>query len=838
MLGFRTALRGPAAALAILAALVAGCDSPEPPPPPTTVATVAPSPAPVTTPAPTPPAATPEPAAYQPPHDRPGPAVDRIYFRQAQLDTAPLLVRNGEIDLYGYGLKTEAAQSLAREEGVRIYEAPSLSLSLLLNPAPAPEGQLNPFSIREVRQAINYVVNREFVAQEVYKGLAMPKFASVDSSDFDYLSVFDIVHSHGFSYDPEFARTLVARAMTDAGAQLVGGAWHYNGEAIELKFVIRTEDARRQIGDLVRVELQKLGFTVDAGYQEFSAAVSAVFSTDPQDFQWHLYTEGWGASAAGRYDYVVINQMAAPWFGNMPGWQEESFWQYAHEDLDVLGRRLYEGGFSGADERNDIYREMTRVSLDEAVRVWIVTVLSGYPATDGLRGVTEDISAGPLNSRTLREAYVPGRDSLTVGSLWVWTERSTWNPVGGFGDAYSRDIWQNLYDPTMARHPFTGLPVPFRAQYEVETAGAGGTLEVPADAVLWNADARTFRPVGPGTQAVSKVTFDYSQYLGSNWHHGQPISLADLVYSIYQTYDTVFNEEKSRIETAISSSNKPYLETIKGFRLVGDSKIEFYADYWHFVPDLIAEYSGLGGFSTPWEIRAALDQLVFVERSGAYTDTAAQRFGVDWLSLVLEQDARAVQRVLREFQEAGHFPEHAFQIGGVTLTTKEEASERYAAAIAWIEEHCTANSCTAVISSGPFTLRRFDVAAQFAELEAFRDPTYPFKPGNWHLGATQGISFANIQTAPVVAGRPAQVDVELDGPGELGILYILFDPVTREGAASGMATPTGGTSFRISLSAEETQSLQAGLFTLHMAAFSDEVASITEKRVDLEVTVG
>ena len=677
------------------------------------------------------------------------------------------------------------------------------------------------------------MVNREFVAREVYNGLAMPKFASVDGSDFDYLSVFDIVHSRGFSYDPEFARALVARAMSDAGAELVGGAWHYNGEAIELKFVIRTEDARRHIGELVRAELQKLGFTVDAGYHELSAAESIVYSTNPQDFQWHLYTEGWDGWFFGPYDDVAINQMAAPWFGDMPGWQEESFWQYAQEDLDVLGRSLYEGGFSGADERDDIYREMTRLSLDEAVRVWIVTVLSGYPATEHLQGVTADIFAGPLNSRTLREAYLPGRDTITVGSPWLWTERFTWNLVDGFGDAYSYDIWQNLYDPTMARHPFTGLPVPFRAQYEVETAGAGGTLEVPADAVLWNADAETFRPVGPGTQAISKVTFDYSQYLGSNWHHGQPISLADLVYSIYQAYDTVFNEEKSRIETAISSSNKPYLETIKGFRLVGDSKMEFYADYWHFVPDFIAEYTDMGGFSTPWEIRAAIDQLVFVERRGTYTDTAGQRFG-----LGLEQDARAVLRALREFQEEGHFPEHAFQIGGVTLTTKEEASVRYAAAIAWIEDHCTASSCTAVISNGPFTLRRFDVAAHFAELEAFRDPTYPFKPGDWHLGAPQGISFANIQTAPVVAGRPAQVDVELDGPGELGILYILFDPVTREGAASGMATPAGGTSFRISLSAEETQSLQAGPFTLHMAAFSDEVASVTEKRVDLEVTVG
>ena len=73
---------------------------------------------------------------------------------------------------------------------------------------------------------------------------------------------------------------------------------------------------------------------------------------------------------------------------------------------------------------------------------------------------------------------------MTVGNLWVWTERSTWNPVAGLGDVYSVDIWRNLHDSATARHPFTGIPMPFRAAYEVETAG-------PAASSM-------FRPAPPG----------------------------------------------------------------------------------------------------------------------------------------------------------------------------------------------------------------------------------------------------------------------------------------------------------------------------------------------------
>ncbi|MCH8038260.1 MAG: hypothetical protein IIC53_14230 [Proteobacteria bacterium] len=51
------------------------------------------------------------------------------------------------------------------------------------------------------------------------------------------------------TYDPEFARQLVTKAMTEAGAELQNGQWHFNGRPIQLRFLIRVEDERREVGD-------------------------------------------------------------------------------------------------------------------------------------------------------------------------------------------------------------------------------------------------------------------------------------------------------------------------------------------------------------------------------------------------------------------------------------------------------------------------------------------------------------------------------------------------------------------------------------------------------------
>ena len=157
-------------------------------------------------------------AQYTPPHEEPGPAVERLYFKAFNVDRAPLDLEAGEMDLYYFNLKIAAARELRDKEGIQLYEAPASTISLILNPAPAPEGRLNPFAIKEVRQAMQRLIDREFVTREIYQGQASPMYTNVASTDFDYLTVFDVIQQADLSYDPEYARQQIAEAMTEAGA--------------------------------------------------------------------------------------------------------------------------------------------------------------------------------------------------------------------------------------------------------------------------------------------------------------------------------------------------------------------------------------------------------------------------------------------------------------------------------------------------------------------------------------------------------------------------------------------------------------------------------------------
>ena len=770
---------------------------------------------------------------YTPPHSKPGPATDRIFYSAFHTDIAASALKAGDIDLYIFSLKTEAARALRGDDSVRIYGAPATSISLILNPAPAPEGQLNPFSLKEVRQALQFLVDREFAAQEIYKGLAEPMLTYVSPFDYDHLSITALLKERNIVYDPELAKQMVQRAMTEAGATLEGGIWHFNGRPIQLKFIIRVEDERREVGDLIRSDLGKLGFSVLPAYLSFGPAILKVYSTDPALFDWHLYTEGWGRGAAERYDYGTANQMAAPWIGNMPGWQEVGFYQYENAGADELGKKLFRGDFADAKEREQIYRDLVALSLDESVRIWIGTVINSFPATTELQGVTEDLVSGPKSLWTMRDAYIPGKDTLKVGSLWVWTSRTTWNPVGGFGDIYSVDIWNQVHDPPMARDPFSGIPRPFRVDYTVDTAGPQGKLNVPDDAFRWDAAASRFQPVGAGVTATSKVTYDYSRYFQSKWHHGQPITMADVIYSIFQSFDMAFNEDKSKIEVALAVTSKPYLDTIRAFRILDDNRLEIYADYWHFVSDYIAEYSSPSGVGMPWEMLAAMDRLVFQERRAAYSQTAAQRFTVPWISLVLSKDSSLMRRALLALQDEGAILENVFQVGGSSLITADDAQERYAAALDWIK-----SKDHSVVSNGPYVLEEFNPAAQFAELLAFRDPTYPFKPGDFYQGSTPLIDFSSVDAGSIAIGSDYEVRVGLDGPGVLGLNYILFDPVTAQILARGEAEALEAGRFRIGLSKAQTSNMIVGLYQMFLTAYSDSLASPSQRQLDIEALVG
>lgn len=774
--------------------------------------------------------------SYEAPHALPGPAADTLIFRAFDVDRAPLDLQAGEMDLYYYNLKISAAKEL-QEENVHLYEAPATTISLILNPAPAPEGSLNPLSLPGVRQALQYLVDREFVAREIYQGQAVPMLTNISPTDFDYLTIFSQISAAGVTYDPEFARAQIDEAMTEAGAEKVDGVWHYADRPITLKFIIRVEDERREVGNLIQNALTEAGFRISASYQPFAPAIQTVYTSNPTDFQWHLYTEGWGRGAPQRYDYSGINAYYAPWQGNMPGWREVGFWQYENEELDTLGRRLFQGDFADRDERDELYRDMTALGLDESVRIWIATILNTYPVQPEVKGITHDLAAGPRGLWSLRSAYRTDSSALTVGHLWVWTERSTWNPVGGIGDVYTSDIWRHLQDPPMWNHPFSGRPQAFRIDYDIETAGPDGTLAVPADAMLWDAARGIWSPIPEDTTAVSRITYDYSRYFQAPYHHGPAISMADVLFSLQQGIDISLNPDKALIETVIATTARPYLETVKGYRVLDENRIEAYVDFWHFEEDYIAAYGIPSSTGTPWELLYALDKLVFEQRRGAFSDTAAARFQVPWISLVLDRDARLVRRVVLDLMRRKTVPYTVFQLPGdsTPLVTEEEALARYQALLDWFGE-----KGHMVIGNGPFVLERYDPGAQYAELRAFRDKDYPFTPTDLYVGLPALVTIRNIEAEALEIGEAYEVAMELDGPGVLSVLYILKDASTGEILFEGRAEPVTGTGngFAVHLTASETGELDFGLFELTLVAYSEDLARVTERKIEIEADVG
>ncbi|MCS6783668.1 MAG: ABC transporter substrate-binding protein [Candidatus Caldarchaeum sp.] len=754
---------------------------------------------------------------YSPPHSKPGPAADVIRVRAYAEEVAPQALERGDIDIYLYSMRVSRLQALENRPDISMVRAPSLLLSLILNPAPDPRG-LNPFSIKEVRQAFQYLVNREYVSRELYRGLASPMVTILTPYDYDYAQFFNTVLGTGIRYDPEYANRIISNALTAAGAVKRDGKWFFRDTPISLKFVIRTEDERREIGDLVASELEKAGFSVERIYLPFAQAIARVYTTDPQEFTWHIYTEGWGRGALEKYDSTSINQFCAPWLGNMPGWQEFGYWQYSNQLLDELGQRIFKGQYSGREERNTLYLRALRECVSESVRVWVAVVMQSTPLSKKIQGVTEDLAAGARGIWTLRETHVPGREILNIGHLWVWTPRTVWNPVGGFGDVYSADLWRAVADPSLTRHPFTGLPIPFRASYTVETAGPTGTLSVPSDAFTWDAASKSWKTVPSGTRAISKVTFDYRQYTASKWHHGIPITMADVLYRIHQSFDIAYDETKSRIEFALAFTSRPVLETFKGFRILDDSRLEVYVDYWNFEKDYIAEYADVFGGGMPWELLAASDDLVFTRRLVAYSDTAAARFRVDQLNLVLREQVSLVRLALNDFMAKNFFPSNVFTVGGKAYETRENAMARYRALLNWINTYNLA-----VVSNGPYYLAVFDPASQYAELRAFRDPSYPFKPGKWYFGTVDKPRIQKVE-GTISPGSDAVITINTAGPADVAVTYFIKDPATGQTLESGVAKPTAG-AVRITLPAAKTAGLSPGFIELVAVAYSEQVAT-------------
>ncbi|KAF6249842.1 ABC transporter substrate-binding protein [Marine Group I thaumarchaeote] len=720
-------------------------------------------------------------------------------------NTALEEVRNGNLDVYYYTISSDRLENYQAREGLQVFDSTGGSYSILVNPAESEE--FNPFSSKDIRFALNYLIDRKLIVNELMGGYGSPIISYYGPSDPEYLTVIEQLEAFNFKYNPVLAEEIITRVLKERGAVKIDGKWQIDAKPIEIKIFIRSDDTvRKSIGEILASKLQKIGFTIKKDFGDLNKAFVVVYGSNPSDLKWSLYTEGWGRSAFVRYDSVGLGQMYSPWFSTMPGFNDPSYWNYKNDRLDTLTQKIYTGGFESSEKRSQLIQEAVVEGVNESVRIFLASKIDQYVVNEKVKGIVNDFGAGvpsrftPINAQSSNNEFVIGVKQIYQGA---------WNPVMGLTDMYSRHIWGIISDPATFKHPFTGETFPIRAEWQVETAGPNEKLTVPQEAIIWNPYFQKWDYVTPDTLATSKVTFDYKF---SNWHNGQEMDINDILYSLYFTIEwgTQIDENDRTFDTEFTPRTSQIIQTIIGVNPIDEDTIEVYVDYWHFDEGEIADWAVLWN-SMPWEISSAMEKAV-MDGKVSFSRSGATSKNVNWLSLIIPTDANLIKEYLQEFKNSNYIPAALKE----NYQNSQYFQNRYDSSIKWIE---TNNH--AVISNGPFYLKSYSPESRTITVSAFDDDSYPFKIGEWaefekaKLPIIKNIEMKNI----IQRGEELEIRVEVDNSDS--ILYFLTNTEGR--MISSETLNIDGNRITVTVPSENTKDLGIGANNIKIFAISNSV---------------
>src|SRR5215216_3231995 len=482
--------------------------------------TEAPSPgqteAPVATEAPATEAPTTEPTAE--PTTRHGGWLDEIDVSVVAADSAISQLQAGTIDFYSFNLASDSYPAI-KEAGLPSTQAFGGYYGISLNPAVFTDTtRLNPFSNRKIREALNWLIDRDYINQEIYAGGSLPKLLPITTQLVEYTNLIDTARAleSKYAFNVDKAKEVIDAEMAAMGAEAGSdGKWQFNGKPVSLAFLIRSDGdgTRKPMGDYVANQLETVGFTVDRQYKKSSEAFPIWLGTAAADGQWNLYTAGYTPGGFPRDERGGLQQgylntsvqAGEPYISNV-----------ADPEFQELGDDLAQGNFTTKEQRDDMMKRGLELALEDSLFVWTIDQQSYAPYDNDVQ-VTWDLalnyesaSAGASNLRFKdKEGGV-----MKIGTNDLFTE--PWNTVAGsnwlWDSAIHRATSQANAGVTntggLMADPFTGLAYPERIEsaeltykeglpivqnLDWLTVNTAPQIDVPADAwVDWDAKTQKF----------------------------------------------------------------------------------------------------------------------------------------------------------------------------------------------------------------------------------------------------------------------------------------------------------------------------------------------------------
>ena len=792
--------------------------------------------------------------------ERHGGWLDEIDISVVSGDSAISQLQAGTIDFFSFNLASDVYPAI-KEAGLQTTQSLGGYYGISLNPAVFTEATvLNPFSNRKIREAMNWLVDRNYINQEIYAGGSLPKLLPVTTQLVEYTNLIDTARAleSKYAYNFDKAKEVITSEMTGMGAELgADGKWQFGGKPVTLIFLIRSDGdgTRKPIGDYMSNQLEAVGFTVDRQYKTSSEAFPIWQGTVASDGQWSLYTAGYGAAGLGtlrdesaniQQSYLNTSiQASEPYISNV-----------SDPEFQKLGDDLAQGKYVEKKERDAAMARALELAMEDSLFIWIIDQQTYAPYNNNVQ-VTFDLATGPEGTNVgpynLRFQDQEG-GVMKLGTNDLFTE--PWNTVAG-----GNWIWDNhiMRATTMGNSnitgggglmadPYTGLPQPQRIEsaeltykeglpifqnLEWLTVKTEPQIQVPEDAwVDWDATNQRFitvaekYPEGLTANIKSVVVYPADLFDTVRWHDGSPISAGDFVMSMIEGFDPGKPESALYDESLALSINAKNV-SFKGYRITSTDPltIEAYNDQYYTDAELNVlplwpqSPYGLPGENS-WTV-LAVSNLADANGELAYSETKADLKQVEQMNWVGGPSLEILNKYLDQAAGESYIP---FEPTLGQYVTKEEADLRYTNLKKWVEAHGHY-----IIGTGPYYLDQVFTTEKTAVLKNNSD--FVDLADRWaQFSEPKRATTLLDGPGQVKAGEEALFDVTIyfkDQPYLLSdiarVKYILYD-ATGAVVSVGDATPITDGQYQVSLTADETGKLPTGSARLEVAVVPIPVA--------------
>jgi peptide/nickel transport system substrate-binding protein len=672
--------------------------------------------------------------------------LDEIVFFE-EVDQAKVLsmMGTGEVQFFANAFM---ASNLATIESLGLPYVQSYGSynTILLNPEGPlfADGRFNPMHDEIIQQALNRLIDRQYLIDELSAGLGIPQYTVLLPVSPTYAQIADVTRTSEieFAFNKSLAIQQINDRMLELGCTKIDGKWAYNGQKITIIGIIRSEDERLQIGNFFADWLEECGFLVDRQIKRSSEASPIWNRGEPTLGKWSYYTGGWIATAIDRgsagdfcLHYTDVCYPTARTVGYADEFPQQMY------DWSI---RVANGDFKTAEERIEMFRYLETTARQYPLNLWLYTEASPWVIPNGL-SVTSDlmggIFGGRLWSRTMTYVDADGAP-IVGGSVRIANQGflvDPWNAPAGSNWLFDSLIQSALQDPALFSDPFTGLAVRnfvervdvtvkeglpvFAGTKDWCTLTYAPTVAVPADAWAdWDAVAGDFIPAGAGKTALAVIRYTYPQALWTyKWHDGSPISMGDLLMDFI--YGFSFDPAKPESPYYDSSAVATYesnMSVFKGLKIISVNPLVF--DVYTDGIDLDAEVMAINNSSVMWftyvQGTAAWHTMalgLMSEAAGlaAFSNPKATEKGVDWLNFAAGPTLNQMVTNLAEAQVTKFLP-YPNVLG--KYVTQQEIVARYANAAKFF-----ATYGHLYLGTGPYFVKTFDPLASIVVLNRFAD---------------------------------------------------------------------------------------------------------------------